>query len=95
MGQRGRPSGGFQPWQIRVCLQLERTALIADYGFLAPAGSYRVVLNTDATEFAGFGIADDNVRHFTQADPLYEKDGKGWLKLYLPARSAVVLEKED
>lgn len=67
----------------------------ADYGFLAPAGSYRVVLNTDATEFAGFGIADDNVRHFTQADPLYEKDGKGWLKLYLPARSAVVLEKED
>jgi len=63
-----------------------------DYGFLAPAGSYKVVLNTDSTDFAGFGLADDTVTHFTQADPLYEADGKGWLKLYLPARSAVVLE---
>ena len=67
----------------------------ADYGFLAPAGKYTVVLNTDAKEFAGFGIADDSVEHFTQPDPLYDKEGKGWLRLYLPARSAVVLKKEN
>lgn len=66
-----------------------------DYGFLAPSGKYKVVLNTDAKEFAGFGISDDSVEHFTQADPLYEKDNKGWLRLYLPARSAVVLRKLD
>ncbi|MBR1809049.1 MAG: alpha amylase C-terminal domain-containing protein [Paludibacteraceae bacterium] len=66
-----------------------------DYGLLAPAGKYKVVLNTDSPEFAGFGIADDSVEHFTQPDPLYDKDGKGWLRLYLPARSAVVLKKED
>ena len=66
-----------------------------DYGFLAPAGKYRVLLNTDAREFAGFGLSDDSVEHFTQADPLYAKSGKGWLKLYIPARSAVVLEKVD
>ena len=66
-----------------------------DYGFLAPAGSYKVVLNTDALEFAGFGQTDDSVIHFTQDDPLYQREGKGWLKLYLPARSAVVLEKID
>ncbi len=66
-----------------------------DYGFLAPAGSYKVVLNTDAQEFAGFGQTDDSVIHFTQDDPLYQREGKGWLKLYLPARSAVVLEKID
>lgn len=66
-----------------------------DYGFLAPSGKYEVVLNTDATQFAGFGISNDSVEHFTQADPLYEKDGKGWLKIYLPARSAQVLKKVD
>ena len=66
-----------------------------DYGFLAPAGSYKVVLNTDAREFAGFGQTDDSIIHYTQNDPLYEAEGKGWLKLYLPARSAVVLEKQD
>lgn len=65
----------------------------ADYGFLAPEGEYEVVLNSDAKEFGGFGIADDNVHHFTQPDPLYKPSGKGWLKLYMPARSAIVLRR--
>ena len=65
----------------------------SDYGILVPSGKYEVVLNTDAKEFAGFGLADDSVEHFTNYDPLYEKDGKGWLKMYLPARSAVVLKR--
>ena len=66
----------------------------SDYGFLVPEGSYAVVLNTDAKEFGGFGFADDTVEHFTNVDPLYTKQHKGWLKLYIPARSAVVLKKK-
>ena len=65
----------------------------SDYGILVPEGKYQVVLNTDAKEFAGFGLADDSVEHFTVHDDLYAKDGKGWLKMYLPARSAVVLKR--
>ena len=52
-----------------------------------------MVLNTDATAFGGNGLADDSIRHFTNFDSLYKKDKKEWLKLYLPARSAVVLKK--
>jgi 1,4-alpha-glucan branching enzyme len=63
------------------------------YGIPVPEGKYKVLLNTDAKEFAGFGLSDDSIEHFTQPDPLYKKDHKGWLKLYLPARSAVVLEQ--
>jgi 1,4-alpha-glucan branching enzyme len=63
----------------------------ADYGFLTPPGEYAVALNTDAGRFGGFGLADDDIHHFTQPDPLYAKEGKEWLKLYIPARSAVVL----
>ena len=66
-----------------------------DYGFIVPEGSYNVVLNTDAKEFGGNGLSDDKVRHFTNFDSIYHQDGKGWLKLYLPARSAVVLQKAD
>ncbi|MBR2179878.1 MAG: alpha amylase C-terminal domain-containing protein [Selenomonadaceae bacterium] len=62
-----------------------------DYGFLVPKGEYHVVLNSDSKDFGGFGFADDSVTHFTNFDPLYEKVGKEWLKLYIPARSAVVL----
>ncbi len=65
----------------------------ADYGMLVPEGKYQVVLNTDAKEFAGFGLADDTIEHFTQHDELYAKDGKGWLKLYIPARCAMVLKR--
>ena len=64
-----------------------------DYGFIVPQGSYDVVLNTDNKLYDGNDLADDSVRHFTNYDPIYEKDGKGWLKLYIPARSAVVLRK--
>ena len=64
-----------------------------DYGFLVPTGSYEVVLNTDAKEFGGNGLADDSIIHLTNYDPMYVKDHKEWLKLYLPARSAVVLKK--
>ncbi|NLI35758.1 MAG: 1,4-alpha-glucan-branching enzyme [Bacteroidales bacterium] len=64
-----------------------------DYGFLAKSGTYEVILNTDSKLFGGFGLADDSVKHFTLHDPLYEKDEKEWLKLYLPARSAVVLKR--
>ena len=69
------------------------TRSFTDYGFLVPTGSYEVVLNTDAKEFGGNGLADDTITHFTNYDPLYIKDHKEWLKLYIPARSAVVLKK--
>ena len=64
-----------------------------DYGFIVPQGSYDVVLNTDNKLYGGNDLADDSVRHFTNYDPIYERDGKGWLMLYIPARSAVVLRK--
>ncbi len=61
------------------------------YGFLAPEGEYEVVLSSDSKEFGGFGNIDEGIHHFTQPDPLYAPDGKGWLKLYLPARTCQVL----
>ena len=67
----------------------------SDYGLLVREGSWQVVLNTDAKEFGGNGLADDSVEHLTNSDTLYAKDHKGWLKLYIPARSAVVLRKKN
>ncbi|MDR0795471.1 MAG: alpha amylase C-terminal domain-containing protein [Tannerella sp.] len=62
-----------------------------DYGLLTPPGKYHVVLNTDDVRFGGNGLTDDTIEHYTQFDPLYEKEHKGWLKLYIPARTAMVL----
>lgn len=71
------------------------TTSFSDYGVLAPAGKYKVVLDTDSTEFGGFSLNDDSLEHFTQHDPLYKKEGKEWLKLYIPARTAIVLKKAE
>ena len=71
------------------------TKSFTGYGFMVPEAAYEVVLNTDAKEFGGNGLSDDTITHFTNFDPLLKPDGKGWLQLYLPARSAVVLRRKD
>ena len=71
------------------------TRSFEDYGFMVPEGKYKVVLNTDAKQYGGFGLCDDSVDHFTNYDPLLSRQHKGWLKLYIPARSAQVLKLEE
>ncbi|WP_298648697.1 alpha amylase C-terminal domain-containing protein [uncultured Proteiniphilum sp.] len=65
----------------------------SDYGILVPAGEYEIALDTDNQQFGGFGLNDDTLHHFTMYDPLYAKDNKGWLQLYLPARTAIVMKR--
>ena len=84
----------FSRNQLIFVFNFSPTRSFSDYGFLVPNGTYNVVLNTDSWEYGGFGFVDENVKHITLADPLYEKDGKGWLKLYITARSALVLRKK-
>nr|AIA91627.1 alpha-amylase_C [uncultured bacterium] len=62
----------------------------SDYGILVPQGEYAIILDTDDKKFGGFGLNDDSVHHFTLFDSLYSP--KGWLKLYIPARTAMVLK---
>ena len=71
------------------------TQSFTDYGFLVPKGAYEVILNTDDKKYGGFGFNDDSVTHFTCGDPLYKKEKKEWLKLYIPARSALVLRRVE
>jgi 1,4-alpha-glucan branching enzyme len=61
-----------------------------DYRFEAPAGKYRMILDSDAPKYGGYGRLDPQQAHFT----IFENDqGKkqNMLSLYLPARSAFVL----
>lgn len=64
-----------------------------DYGLLVPTGSYDVVLDTDSKKYGGNGLNDDSMMHLTNYDSSYVDERKEWLKLYLPARSALVLRK--
>lgn len=68
------------------------TRSFSDYQFQAPAGEYRVVLNSDDTRYGGHGRVHNAVHHFTlQAAPPSHDQAWNRLSLYLPNRTALVL----
>ena len=83
----------FMRGDLLFVFNFSPTRSFTDYGFLVPTGSYSVVLDSDSKDFGGNGLNDDTMTHLTNYDPLYVKDRKEWLKLYLPARTALVLKK--
>ena len=81
----------FQRGELLFFFNFSPFRSYADYGFMVKAGTYQYLLNTDDVKFGGKGFNDDSLRHLTIYDRELARDGKGWLKLYLPARSACVL----
>ena len=71
-------------------------ASFADYGFAAPAGKYKITLDTDQREFNGFERVKRGEEHFTvhAKSPNGPQNLDDTLYLYLPSRCALVLEKE-
>lgn len=63
-----------------------------EYGFSAPPGKYRMILNTDDATYAGHRRLKKNQVHFTLHD---DHSGRNLLHLYLPSRTAIVLVRED
>ncbi|MBR3854549.1 MAG: alpha amylase C-terminal domain-containing protein [Bacteroidaceae bacterium] len=69
------------------------TRSFTDYGLLVPEGDYSILMSSDNERFGGYGLVDESQTHFTQYDKLHARRKKGWLQLYLPARTALVLKK--
>ena len=63
------------------------------YGFMVEQGAYEYILNTDNPDFGGNGFNDDRLIHYTVYDGRLAREDKGWLKLYLPTRTACILKK--
>ena len=82
----------FQRGELLFFFNFSPFRSYTDYGFMVKAGTYQYLLNTDDIKFGGKGFNDDTLKHLTIYDRDLAKDGKGWLKLYLPARSACVLK---
>ena len=85
----------FQRGELVFVFNFNPMRSFTDYGFLVSPGAYEVVLNTDSPLYGGNGLTDDSIKHLTIYDALYEGEKKEWLKLYVPARTAVVLRKAE
>lgn len=69
------------------------TQSFTDYGIPLGAGKYKVILNTDSGRFGGNDLVDESLSYYTL--PSAGISSQHYLKLYLPARSALVLKKND
>jgi 1,4-alpha-glucan branching enzyme len=64
-----------------------------DYGIRVPPGVYRMMLNTDSAEFGGHGRLAPGQTHQSHDNPS-EGASVQILQLYLPTRTALILEPE-
>ena len=83
----------FTRGELLFVFNFSPTKSFTDYGLLVPQGSYSIILDTDAKVYGGNGLNDDTMLHQTIYDGVYVEQHKEWLKLYLPARTVLVLKK--
>ena len=69
------------------------TQSYTDYGLAVDAGKYTTLLCSDQPEFGGFGRYDMSVDHRSVVERSFGL--KHNLKLYLPSRTAMVLQRRD
>ena len=82
----------FERAGLLFAFNFHPTQSFADYGFPAPAGKYRMILDSDAESHGGHGRLAPEQIHTTM--PEQSESGMHYvLSLYLPNRTGMVLKK--
>jgi 1,4-alpha-glucan branching enzyme len=83
----------FKRQELLFVFNFHPNSSYTDYGLAVDAGKYATLLCSDNPEFGGFDRYDSKVIHRTQVErPFGLKQN---LKLYLPSRTAIVLERHE
>lgn len=64
----------------------------SNYGLNTGPGRYHILLNSDSTRYGGFGRVDENIEYITDWNG--KVDSPHYLRLYIPGRTGMVLEKQ-
>lgn len=80
---------GYARGNLFFVYNFNPTESFTDYGVIAVAGDYTILLSSDDAAYGGYARIDTTLTYSTTDRP------DAQLKLYLPARSAIVLRKID
>ncbi len=83
----------FQRGDFIFCFNFHPEQSFIDYRVNTVAGSYRMIFNTDDTRLGGHNRLTPGQPHHTLQDQS-NNDLNTYLRLYLPSRSGMVLEKD-
>jgi 1,4-alpha-glucan branching enzyme len=78
----------FKRGNVVFAFNFSPTKSFTGYGFAVDAGKYEILLCSDSKRFGGFERVNERIPHFTVPE-----NGKSMLRLYLPSRTVVALEK--
>ena len=82
----------FERSGLLFAFNFHPTRSYPDYRFEAPGGRYQTVLDSDATQYGGHQRLVPDHEHVTMVDK-GANGGRHWLSLYLPTRTALVLQR--
>ena len=84
----------FERGNLWCVFNFHPTASYTDYGLGVMPGKYRLILDSDRAEYGGFGRVAPEQEYFTH--PVVENHEElHRIQLYLPSRTALVLQKAD
>lgn len=83
----------FHRGQYLFVFNFHPEASYTDYGIPLGAGKYKIVLNTDSGRFGGNELVDEELTYYTL--PSAGILSQHYLKLYIPSRTALVLERME
>ena len=78
----------FKRENLLFAYNFNPTKSFENYRFEADSGDWKIVLDSDAAVFDGFGRVDDSLCHVS-----FSEDRKNFLQIYIPSRTALVLKK--
>ena len=81
----------FERGDLLFIFNFNPTNSYADYGIPVQAGKFKIVLNSDNSRYGGYGLVDESMLYYAQPDRITAP--KHLLKLYMPARSAMVFRQ--
>lgn len=80
----------FKRADLLFVFNLNPNKSFVDYGFVTEKGTYKIILNSDSSKYLGYDRIDDQILYSTNF-----VNNDNYLHLYLPNRTAFVLEKHS
>ena len=81
----------FSRGDLLFVFNFHPTRSYTDFEIPVVEGKYKILLSTDELQFGGFGRIDEAMSYPTSVASV---DDKSTIKLYIPARSAIVLQRQ-
>jgi len=82
----------FERGGLIFAFNFHSVSSVVNYSIIVPPGEYRLMLDSDRTEFGGIGRIDPD-QNFSLMNDMRDTESCNIIKVYLPCRTAMVIKR--